>query len=160
MNHICPNTGHQSKELQLIISWVSVTMVTKLAQNCCSVFSSKTPDPLFSELLLPYVLLSSFISTIHMQARFAIISLYQINLLPKLLGSSCESEKPLLRYHFHINVAKVLVVEHLMGRQQLFLEFLYCHAPVCLPAVLTFFFGLLWKIVFTGKSLFFYLGLG
>ena len=160
MNHICPNTQHQSEELQLIISWVSVTMVTKLAQNCCSVFSSKTSDPLFSELLLPYVLLSSFISTIHMQARSTIISLYQINLLPKLLGSSCESEKPLLRYHFHINVAKVLVMEHLMGRQQLFLEFLYCHAPVCLPAVLTFFFGRLWKIVFAGKLLFFYLGLG
>ena len=132
----------------------------KVSSNCCSVFSGKTSDPIFLELLLPYVLLSSFISTIHMQARFAIVGLYHINLLPKLLGSSCESEKPLLRYHFHINAVRVLVVEHLMERQQLFLEFLYRHALVCLPAVLIFFFGRLWKIILAGKSLFFYLGLG
>ena len=50
---------------------------------------------------------------------------------PNLLGSSCESEKPLLRYHFHINVVNMLIVEHLMWRQQLFLELLYCHAPAC-----------------------------
>ena len=31
---------------------------------------------------------------------------------------------------------------------------------VCLLAVLTFFLGMLWKIVFAGKSLFFYLGFG
>ena len=31
---------------------------------------------------------------------------------------------------------------------------------VCLSAVLTLFFGRLWKIIFVGKSLFFYLGLG
>ena len=48
----------------------------KVSSDCYSVFSSKTSDPLFSELLLPYVLLSSFISTIHMQARSAIIGLY------------------------------------------------------------------------------------
>ena len=131
----------------------------KVSLNCCSVFSGKTSDPLFLELLLPYVLLSSFISTIHVQARSAVVGLYHINLLPKLLGSSCESEKLLLRYHFHINAVRVLVVEHLMERQQLFLELLYCHAPVSLPAVLIFFFGRLWKIILAGKSLFFYLGL-
>ena len=131
----------------------------KVSSNCCSVFSGKTSDPIFLELLLPYVLLSSFISTIHMQARFAIVGLYHINLLPKLLGSSCESEKPLLRYHFHINAARVLVVEHLMWRQQLFLELLYRHALMCLLDVLIFLFGVLWKIVFAGKSLFFYLSL-
>ena len=135
-------------------------MVKKLAQkNCYSVFSGKISDPLFSELLLPYVLLSSFISTIHVKARSAVVGLCHINLLPKLLGSSCESEKPLLRYHFHINAAKVLVVEHLMWRRKLFLELLYHHAPVCLLAVLIFSFGRLWKIVFADKSLFFYLGL-
>ena len=132
----------------------------KVSSNCCSIFSGKTSDTLFSQLLLPYVLLSSFISPIHVQARFAVVGLCHINLLPKLLGSSCESEKPLLKYHFHINAARVLVVEHLMRRQQLFLELFYRHAPVCLPAVLTFFFGRLWKIVFAGKSFFFYLGLG
>ena len=132
----------------------------KVNSNCCSVFSGKISDPPFSELLLPYVLLSSFISTIHMQVRFAVVGLCHINLLPKLLGSSCESKKPLLRYHFHINVARVLVVEHLMWRQQLSLELLYRHAPVCLLVVLTFFFERLWKIVFVGKSLFLYLGLG
>ena len=63
-------------------------------------------------------------------------------------------------YHFHINVARVLVVEHLMWRQQFFLEFLYRHAPVCILTVLIFFLGVLWKIVFDGKSLFFYLGFG
>ena len=94
-----------------------------------------------------------------MKARSAIVGLCHINLLPKLLGSSCESEKPLLRYHFHINAARVLVVEHLIWRQQLFLELLYRHAPVCSFAILIFFFGVLWKIVFAGKSLFFYLGL-
>ena len=95
-----------------------------------------------------------------MQARSAIVGLCHINLLLKLLGSSCESEKPLLRYHFHINAARVLVVEHLMWRQQFFLELLYRHALVCLLAVLIFSFGRLWKIVFAGKSLFFYIGLG
>ena len=95
-----------------------------------------------------------------MQVRSAVVGLCHINLLPKLLGSSCESEKPLLRYHFHINAARVLVVEHLIWRQQLFLELLYRHAPVCLLAVLIFFLGVLWKIVFAGKSLFFYLSFG
>ena len=132
----------------------------KISSNCCSVFSGKTSDPLFSKLLLPYVLLSSFISTIHVQARSAVVGLCHINLLPKLLGSSCESEKPLLRYYFHTNAVRMLVVENLIGRQQLFLELLYRHAPMCLPAVLIFFFGRLWKIVFASKSLFFYLGLG
>ena len=132
----------------------------KVSSDCCSVFSDKISDPFFSELLLPYVLLSSFISTIHVQVRSAVVGLCHINLLSKLLGSSCESEKPLLKYHFHINAARMLVVKHLMWRQQLFMELLYRHAPVCLPAVLTFFFGRLWKIVFAGKSFFFYLGLG
>ena len=65
----------------------------------------------------------------------------------------------LFRGLFHINADRVLVVEYLMGRKQLFLELLYHHAPVCLSAVLIFFFGKFWKIVFAGKSLFFYLGL-
>ena len=95
-----------------------------------------------------------------MQVRSVVVGLCHINLSPKLLGSSCESEKPLLRYHFHINAVGVLVVEHLMWRQQLFLELLYRHAPVCSFVVLIFFFGVLWKIVFANKSLFFYLGLG
>ena len=95
-----------------------------------------------------------------MQVRSAVVGLCHINLLPKLLGSNCESEKPLLRYHFHINAARVLVVEHLMWRQQLFLELLYRHALVCLLAVLIFVFGVLWKIVFVGKLLFFILGFG
>ena len=132
----------------------------KVSSDCCSVFSDKISDPFFSELLLPYVLLSSFISTIHVQVRSAVVGLCHINLLSKLLGSSCESEKPLLKYHFHINAARMLVVKHLMWRQQLFMELLYRHAPVCLLTVLIFFFGRLWKIVFAGKSLFFYLGLG
>ena len=89
----------------------------KVNSDCYSVFSSKISDPLFSELLFPYVLLSSFISTIHVQVRSAVAILCHINLLPKLLDSSCESEKSLLRYHFHINTVRVLVVEHLMGRQ-------------------------------------------
>ena len=95
-----------------------------------------------------------------MQVRFAVVGLCHINLPLKLLGSSYESEKPLLRYHFHINTARVLVMEHLMWRQQLFLELLYRHAPVCLFVVLIFFLGVLWKIVFDGKSLFFYLSFG
>ena len=79
---------------------------------------------------------------------------FQIN----LLGSNCESEKPLLRYHFHINAARVLVVEYLMWRQQLFLELLYRYALLSLLTVLIFFLEVLWKIVFDNKSLFFYLG--
>ena len=66
----------------------------------------------------------------------------------------------LFRRLLHINAARVLVMEHLMGRQQLFLELLYRHAPVYLPAILIFLFRRLWKIVFVGKSFFFYLGLG
>ena len=95
-----------------------------------------------------------------MQVRSIVVGLCHINLLPKLLGSRCEYEKPLLRYHFHINTARVLVVEYLIWRQQLFLELLYRHALMCSLVVLIFFFGVLWKIVFAGKSLFFYLGLG
>ena len=94
------------------------------------------------------------------RSNLLVVGLCHINLLLKLLGSSCESEKSLLRYHFHINAARVLVVEHLMWRQQCFLELLYRHALVCLLAVLIFSFGRLWKIVFAGKSLFFYIGLG
>ena len=58
-----------------------------------------------------------------------------------LLGGSCESEKSLLRYHFHINAARVLVVEYLMWRLQLFLELLYRHAPKCLLSVPIFSLG-------------------
>ena len=93
-----------------------------------------------------------------MQVGFDVVGLCHINLLLKLLGSSCESEKPLLRYHFHINAARVLVVEHLIWRQQLFLELLYHHAPMCLLSIPIFFLEVLWKIVFVGKSIFFYLG--
>ena len=95
-----------------------------------------------------------------MHIRSIVVGLCHINLPQKLLCSSCESEKPLLRYHFHINVARILVVKHLMWRRQLFLELLYCHAPMYLLVVLIFFFGVLWKIVFDGKSLFFHLGFG
>ena len=105
-------------------------MVTKLAQ-IATVFSLLKSPIHFSELLLPYILLSSFISTIHAQAISVVVGLCHINLPPKLLGSSCEFEKSLLRHHFHINAARVLVVEHLMWKQQLFLELLYHHAPVC-----------------------------
>ena len=95
-----------------------------------------------------------------MQVRSVVVGLYHINLPSKLLGSSCEFEKPLLKYHFHINAARALVGEHLMWRQQLFLESLYRRAPVCLLTVLIFFLGVLRKIVFDGKSLFFHLGFG
>ena len=47
-----------------------------------------------------------------------------------------------------------------MGRQQLFLKLLCRHALVCLPVILTLFFERLWKIASSGKSPFFYLGLG
>ena len=132
-------------------------MVTKLA-HIATVFSLIKSPIHFSELLLPYILLSSFISTIHVQVRSVVVGLCHINLPPKLLGSSCESEKSLLRYHFHINAARVLVVEHLIWRQQLFLELLYHHAPMCLLSRPIFFLEVLWKIVFVGKSIFFYLG--
>ena len=131
-------------------------MVTRFSSDYCSVFSGKISPPLFLELLLH----TTFLFHLHLnvQVRSAVVGLCHINLLPKLLGSSCKSEKSLHKYHFHINAARVLVVEHLMWRQQLFLELLYRHAPVCLLAVLIFFFGVLWKIVFVGKSLSFFLG--
>ena len=132
-------------------------MVTMLAQ-IATVFSLIKSPIHFLELLLPYILLSSFISTIHVQVRSVVVGLCHINLPPKILVSSCEFEKSLFRHHFHINAAKVLVVEHLMWRQQLFLELLYRHAPVCSFAVLVF--EVLWKTVFDGKSLFFHLSLG
>ena len=131
-------------------------MVTKLA-HIATVFSLIKSPIHFSKLLLPYILLSS-ISTIHVQVRSVVVGLCYINLPPKLLDSSCGSEKSLLKHHFHINAAIVLVVEHLMWRQQLFLELLYRHAPVCSFAVLIF--EVLWKIVFDSKSLFFHLSLG
>ena len=110
----------------------------------------------------PFSLCTTFLLYLHHTRadQIVVVGLGHINLLPRLLGSSCEFKKPLLRYHFHINAVRVLVVEHLMWRQQLFLELLYHHAPMCLLAVLIFFFGMLWKIVHAGKSLFFYLGLG
>ena len=132
-------------------------MVTKLAQIAI-VFSLIKSPIYFSELLLPYILLSSSISTIHVQVRYVVVGLYHINLPPKLLGSSCGSEKSLLKHHFHINAVRLLVVEHLMWMQQLFLELLYRHAPVCSFTVLIF--EMLWKTVFDGKSQFFHLSLG
>ena len=132
-------------------------MVTKLAK-IATVFSLIKSPMYFSELLLPYILLSSFIFTIHVQVKSVDVGLCHINLPQKLLSSSCESEKSLLRHHFNINEARVLVVEHLIWRQQLFLKLLYCHALVCSFAVLVF--EVLWKTVFDGKSLFFHLGLG
>ena len=99
-------------------------------------------------------------STIHVQVRSVVVSICHINLPPNLLGSSCESEKPLLRYHLHINTVRMLIVERLMWMRQLFLELLYRHALVCLLAILIFFLGVLWKIVFVSKSLFFYLDFG
>ena len=95
-----------------------------------------------------------------MHVRSVVVGLCHLNLLPKLLGSSCESEKPLHKYHFYINAVRVLVVKYLMWRQQLFLEPLYRRAPVCLLAILIFFLGVLRKIVFDGKSLFFHLDFG
>ena len=65
----------------------------------------------------------------------------------------------LFRSPVYINVARVLVMEHLMERQQLFLELFYRHALVYLLAVLVFSFGKLWKIAFVGGSLLFYLGI-
>ena len=59
----------------------------------------------------------------------------------------------------HINAPRVLVVEHLMGKQQLFLELFYRHASVCLHVILVFSFGKLWKTAFASGSLLFYLGL-
>ena len=132
-------------------------MVTKLAK-IVTVFSLIKSPMHFSELLLPYILLSSFISTIHVQVKSVVFGLCHINLPQKLLSSSCESEKSLLRHHFHINEARVLVVEHLMWRHQLFLELLYRYALVCSSAVLVF--EVLWKTVFDSKSLFFHFGLG
>jgi len=88
-------------------------MVTMLVQFAIVFSLVKSLIFFFSELLLPYILLSS-ISTIHVQVRSVVVGLCHINLLLKLLGSSYESEKPLLKYHFHINPARVLVVEHLI----------------------------------------------
>ena len=79
-------------------------MVTKLAQ-IATVFSFIKSLIHFSKLLLPSILLSSFISTIHVQVISVVVGLCHINLPPKLLGSSCESEKSLFRHHFHINAA-------------------------------------------------------
>ena len=65
----------------------------------------------------------------------------------------------LFKSPLHINTARVLVMEHLMGRQQFFLELFYRYASVNLLAVLVFSFGKLWKIAFAGGSLLFYLGI-
>ena len=134
-------------------------MITKLVQIVTMFFLLKSPI-LFLRAPSSYILLSSFISTIHVLVRSVVVGICHINLPPKLLGSSYESKKPLLKYHFHINAARVLVVEHLIWRQQLFLELLYRHALVCSFAILIFFFRVLWKTVFDDKSLFFHLGLG
>ena len=130
-------------------------MVTKLVQIAIEFSLVKSPIH-FSKLLLPYIILSSSISTIHMQARFVVCWSLSHQPPPKLLGSSYESEKSLLKHHFHINAARLLVMKHLMWRQQLFLKLLYCHAPGCSFTVLVF--EVLWKAVFDGKSLFFHLG--
>ena len=127
-------------------------MVTKLVQIAIVVSLVKSPIH-FLELLLPYII-SSFIC----RPDLSFVGLCHINLPPKLLGSSCESEKSLLRHYFHINAARLLVVEYLMWRQHLFLELLYYHAPGCSFAVLVF--EVLQKDVFDGKSLFFHLSLG
>ena len=93
----------------------------KISSDCYSVLFGKISDPFSqSSFFLIYYFPPS--SPPYTRMSDLLLLLCHINLLPKLLGSSRESEKPLLRYHFHINVAKMLVVEHLMWRQQLFLE--------------------------------------
>ena len=135
-------------------------MVTKLVQ-ITTVFSLvKSPIPFSqSSFFLMYYFPPSF-PPYTWRSDLLLLVFVTKNLLPQLLSSSCESKKPLLRYHFHINAARVLIVEHLMWRHQLFLELLYRHAPMCLLAILISFFKVLWKIVFVSKSLFFYLGFG
>ena len=131
----------------------------KVGSDCYSVFSGKISHPFLrahSSLYNTFFLPSSPAYTCRPDPSF--VGLCHINLPPKLLGSSCESEKSLLRHHFHINSLRLLVVEHLMWSQQLFLELLYRHAPGCSFIVLVF--EVLWKAIFDGKSLFFHLGLG
>ena len=132
--------GAGPRSFYLYISLVTVVMVTKLVQIATVYLLVQFSDPF---LRAPSSLYTTFLLHLHRTraSRIWCCWSFHINLLPKLLGSSCESEKPLLRYHFHINAVRVLVVEHLMWRQQLFLELLYCHAPVCLLSVPIFSLG-------------------
>ena len=132
--------GTGPRSFYLYISSAMVVMATKLVQIATVYLLVPFFDPFLqsSFFFIYYFLLHLY----HTRAgRIWCCWPFHINLLPKLLGGSCESEKSLLRYHFHINAARVLVVEHLMWRLQLFLELLYRHAPECLLSVLIFSLG-------------------
>ena len=117
--------GAGPRSFYLYISSVIVVRVTKLAQIATVYllvrFSYPFPRSFFF-FIYYFPSLSSPYTCRSRVGRIWCCWPFHINLLPKLLGGSCESEKPLLRYHFHINAARVLVVEHFMWRQQLFLE--------------------------------------
>ena len=154
------NPRHQSEELLTYCFLSDNDNGYKVSSNCYSVFSSKISDP-FSQssfFLIYYFPPSSPPYTCRSDLLLLVFVTSTSSQNSQVVAVSLK--KPLLRYHFHINAVRVLVAEHLMLRQQLFLELLYRHAPVCLLTVLIFFFGVLWKIVFVGKSLFFHLSFG
>ena len=132
----------------------------KINSDCYSVFSGNISDPFLMEGLSHYIVLSEP-SWSHTCWSSKPLFEYLSHQTP-LFGFLCVvvAKAALFRGLLHINAARVLVLEHLMWRQQLFLKLLYRHAPVCLLAILISFFKVLWKIVFAGKSLFFYLGFG
>ena len=134
-------------------------MVTNMAQKATVLCLTNFPSLLHGGSLILY----SYIWTIlilHLLIIWATTWVLVLSDTPSGLLWVEVAKATLFRGFLHINAARVLVVEHLMRRQQFFLELLYRHALVCLPVVLIFFSGRLWKIVFAGKSPFFYLGLG
>ena len=121
-----------------------------VSSNCYNVFSGKISNP-FSQ--------SSFFLIYY----FPPLSPPYTCILDLSLLVFVTSTSPKSSYVVVVSLkshCSGIIVKHLMWRRQLFLELLYCHAPMYLLVVLIFFFGVLWKIVFDGKSLFFHLGFG
>ena len=146
----------QSEEVHSRLYWLK--MVINMAQTATVLCLTNFPSTLHGESLILY----SYIWTIlilHLLIIWVTTWVFVLSDTPSGLLWVEVAKTTLFRGFLHINAARVLVVEHLMRRQQLFLELLYRHAPVCLSVVLIFFFGRLWKIVFAGKSLFFCLSL-
>ena len=129
----------QSDEVCSRIYWLK--MVTNMAQTATVLSLTNFWSPLREGSLILY---SSIwiILIIHLLIIKATTWVFVPSNTPSGLLWVEVTKAGLFRGLLHINMAKVLVVEHLMRRQQLFLKLLYRYVSVCSLTVLIFF---LWE---------------
>ena len=124
-----------------MFSYILVENGYKHGSNCYSAFSYKflIPSPWRSLILYSSIWIILIIHLLIIKATTWVF--VPSNTSSGLLWVEV-TKAGLFRGLLHINMARVLVVEHLMRRQQLFLKLLYRYVSVCSLTVLIFF---LWE---------------